>query len=300
MNDELLLLKDVSLSYYGTDFCIRDINLSMQSGKRLTVYGREGSGKTLLLRAIAGLEESDFGDIILDGKNLRDVAVKDRGIGFTFDFSSLQKVKSVSQIIEYPMKLRGYSQEQMEKAVESACDSFEIDKLAAVESLEDFDKAKALLARLFAIERKLYVVDDVWKDLERDKQLQIIRLLKEVAADKSVVIATQDVEFAREFDGEVVVLSKGECARPKLLEEHSVRPTNMETAILCGYAIFKSVLQRGENGYFAELENNEYSVEEPLSDIYVGKEVCFAVGERGATGFYYDKDCERIISKEKL
>ena len=297
MKDDLLTLKDVSLSYYGTDFGICGINLRLQYCGRLVVYGREGSGKTLALRAIAGLEDSNFGDILLDGKKLKDIAVKDRGIGFTFDFSSLDKGKSVGQILEYPMTLRDYAQEDTQRSVDVVATAYGLDLSANVQGLSDFDKAKLLLARLFVLERKLYIVDDVWKDLPSEEQERIIDLLINSAKGKSVIVATQDIRFAKALGGEVVVFSGGECTAQMSLDEHSIRPVNMETAILCGYAIYKSVLKKDSTGYYAEIDGVRYSVESPLSDIYVDKEVCFAVGESGATGFYYDAKCERIISK---
>lgn len=295
----ILSLERVSVAYSAAEFCVENINLSLERGKTLVVYGREGSGKTLILRSVAGLEECLFGDIILGGKDLKDIDVKDRDIGFSFDFSSLDKKKTVRQTVEYPMRLRGYDGEQIAKRVANALGNFSLCGDDRVGSLDGFGKAKLILARLFAIERRLYIVDDIWKDLDGERQNDIIDILERIAVGKSAVVATQDIEIARRLcrGGVIATASKGECTAALPLDMHSKRPVNMETAILCGYEIYSGVLQKTGNEYFAEIDKEEYKVERPLCDIYVGKEVCFAYSkDSGAAGFYYDRDCERIVS----
>ena len=97
MTQHLLALEGVEASYYGADFSIMNVNISLDKGETLVVYGREGSGKTLILRTVAGLENYKSGNIYLDSKKIQEIAVKDRDFGFTFDFSSLGKKKTVDR-----------------------------------------------------------------------------------------------------------------------------------------------------------------------------------------------------------
>ena len=299
MTQRLLTLDSVNTSYIGSEFSIDGICLSIGSGEILTLYGREGSGKTLILRTIAGLEDCS-GDILLDGKKLSEIDFKDRDIGFTFDFSSIGKGKSVNDTLEYPMRLREYDDASIIDRVKGVEETFSLNKDDIVDGLSDFDKAKLLLARLFCVDRRLYIVDDVWKDLQVEEQNKIADLLQEAIIGKSVIIATQDLEFARRFGRDnISVVAKGECSRNCSLEEMSTRPINIESAILCGYSIYMDVLVKKGDCYFATIEGKEYEVDKPLSDVYVGKQVCFAYQEGiGAKRFYYDKDCERIISRK--
>lgn len=298
MTQKLLALDGVNTSYIGSDFSINGICLSIESGEVMTIYGREGSGKTLILRTIAGLEDY-LGNIALDGKKLSEIDFKDRDIGFTFDFSSIGKGKSVKDILEYPMRLREYDEDRIDAIIKNAEQTFSLCKDDKVDVLSDFDKVKLLLARLFCIDRRLYIVDDVWKDLQVDEQNKIADLLQEAIIGKSVIIATQDLEFARRFGkNSIAVVAKGECRKNCSLDEMSARPINIESAILCGYSIYMDVLGKSEDGYFATIEGKKFEVDRPVNDVYVGKQVCFAYQEGiGAKRFYYDKDCERIISR---
>ncbi|MDE6614476.1 MAG: ATP-binding cassette domain-containing protein [Clostridia bacterium] len=294
MMQGLLTLDDVNTAYIGSDFSIERICLSLDYGDVLTLYGREGSGKTLILRTIAGLEACS-GNILLDGKKLSDIQFKDRDIGYTFDFSSLGKDKSVGEILEYPMRLRNYDDNRIADIIKSVEEKYSLCKEDKVESLSEFEKVKLILARLFCIQRRLYLVDDIWKDLQDQERSVIADILQVAIEGKSVIIATQDVELARRLGkNNISVVANGECSKNCSLEEMTSRPINIESAILCGYAIYMDVLGKNEQGYFANIDGKVYQVDRPLNDIYVGKQVCFAYD--GKVRFYYDKDCEKIIS----
>ncbi len=299
MTQHLLALEGVEASYYGADFSITNINILLDKGETLVVYGREGSGKTLILRTVAGLEDIKSGNIYLDGSKLEEIPFKDRDLGFTFDFSSLGKKKTVKEILEYPMRLREYSQDKITDCVDVALKEFSLDENSLADELDVFSKVRLILARLFIISRRIYIVDDIWKDLPYEEQEQIIDLLQSVVVGKSVVIATQEIEFAKRLGkGGICVVAKDGISEKLSLEEISSLPANMESAILCGYSIYMDVLDKDDSGYFVVIDNVRYEVDAPLSEIYVGKKVCFAFEEgKGAKGFYYDKDCERLISR---
>ena len=80
----MITLENAEASYYGSDFSIRNISISLDKGETLVVYGREGSGKTLILRTVAGLEDIKSGNIYLDGSKIgRDTAQR-QGFGIYF------------------------------------------------------------------------------------------------------------------------------------------------------------------------------------------------------------------------
>ncbi len=299
MTHLLLTLENAEASYYGADFSIMNVNISLDKGETLVVYGREGSGKTLILRTVAGLEDIKSGNIYLDGNKLEEIPFKDRDLGFTFDFSSLGKKKTVKEILEYPMRLREYSQDKITYCVDVALKEFSLDENSLADELDAFSKVRLILARLFIISRRIYIVDDIWKDLPYEEQEQIIDLLQSVVVGKSVIIATQEIEFAKRLGGGgICVVPKDEVSEKLSLEEILSLPANMESAILCGYSIYMDVLDKDEREYFVVVDGVRYEVDAPLSEIYVGKKVCFAFEEgKGAKGFYYDKDCERLISR---
>lgn len=295
--------------YYGSKFELKDVDFVLDKGQRLVVYGAENSGKTTLLRVLCGLEEYCGGSITLDGTPLKELTQKEMNVGFTFDARILDGKATVQDTISYPMKLRGVEQRLIDGYIEKTADKCNLPMQSPIKDLNDMQVAKLILARLFAIERKLYLIDDVWKDLPDKDKREVIAFLKGNIEGKSVIIATDDRTLAREIvQDKVIVLTEKQVLRALSSEEISERPLNMQSAHFAGYELHLGRLAKVEGNYFADLYGQLYGVARPIDDIYVDKKVCFAIRRSGALGetdevgdgevmsFYYDKDNERIIS----
>ena len=72
----LLKVTNAYVSYYGSSFSITGVNLTLEEGEKVVIYGREGCGKTTLLRALAKLEEYTSGDVYVEGKSLKELCQK--------------------------------------------------------------------------------------------------------------------------------------------------------------------------------------------------------------------------------
>lgn len=306
----LLEVSKVDFQYYGSSFGLQDVNLSLNEGDRLIIYGRENSGKTTLLRMLCGLEEYCRGSILLDGADIKELSQKDMNIGFSFDSRILDGKALVGDVISYPMKLRNANSDDIVAYLKRVSDRCNIPMQLQIRNLSNVQVAAVIIARLFAVDRRIYLVDDVWKDMSEDEKSMVFDFLKENIADKSVIIATDDSAMARQiFADGIVVLSDGE-ALPMMSEEDIVsRPLNMQSAIFAGYELHIGLLSKTGDRYFADICGKEYLVSAPIGEVYVGKRVCFAVKREGESceaeevgdakvmTFYYDVDNERIISK---
>ena len=77
-----------------------------------------GSGKTTILRMIAGLETADSGDIIIDGKVVNDVPASKRGIGFVFQNYALFRYMTVYDNIAFGLKVNKWKKSDIKKRVD--------------------------------------------------------------------------------------------------------------------------------------------------------------------------------------
>jgi len=75
--------------YFDKNYVIRKLDLEIEDREFLVLLGPSGCGKTTTLRAIAGLEEIDSGDIFIDGKPVRHLKASDRDIAFVFQLYAL-------------------------------------------------------------------------------------------------------------------------------------------------------------------------------------------------------------------
>src|SRR5437667_6723830 len=85
---------------------LEDINFDVAEGESLVLLGASGSGKTTILRIIAGLEQPDKGRVILHGKDVTEMPARERGVGVIFQSYALFPRMTVEQTIAFGLKLR--------------------------------------------------------------------------------------------------------------------------------------------------------------------------------------------------
>ncbi len=308
----VLEARKVDIKYIGSEFEINDFNLTLNEGDCIPIYGRFDFGKTTLLRTLCKLEEYS-GSILLDGIELKEISQKDINIGYTFDADILKRKSTVGEVLSFPMSLRKLSQDRIDSYISnvSARCGFSADD--TVESLSDLQKAMLILARLFSVERKIYLIDDVWEGLSNDEKTGVWEYLKDKLYGKTALIATKDIQFAKAITNRaIVILSHNQVLTAISAEDIQRLPLNMESAIFAGYGLHVGRLSKNKDGtYCACLYGKNYLVDAPINDIYVSKEVCFAVKSENTDGdaeieglsesdavkqFYYDLKNERLIS----
>ena len=98
-------VRAVSKNFKGTSV-LEDIDFDVAEGESLVLLGASGSGKTTILRIIAGLEEPDTGRVILHGKDVTDLPSRERGVGVIFQSYALFPRMTVEQNIGYGLRIR--------------------------------------------------------------------------------------------------------------------------------------------------------------------------------------------------
>src|SRR5262249_30094006 len=103
--------------FFGALQVIKDVNLKIADNEFIVLLGQSGCGKTTTLRAIAGLETIDEGDILIDGKPVQHLKCSDRDIAMVFQSFSLYPHMNVYENIAFPLKATRMSKSEVDKAV---------------------------------------------------------------------------------------------------------------------------------------------------------------------------------------
>ena len=101
----ILQLKNIEKSF-GNAKVLNGINLEINPGEFISILGSSGCGKTTLLRLIAGLDNADKGDIILEGKRINDIPADKRAVNTVFQNYALFPHMNVEDNIGYALKLK--------------------------------------------------------------------------------------------------------------------------------------------------------------------------------------------------
>src|SRR5687768_4781070 len=91
---------------FGTTSVLENISFDVAEGEALVLLGASGSGKTTILRIIAGLEQPYTGKIILQGKDVTELPARERGVGVIFQAYALFPKMTVEKDIGYGLKIR--------------------------------------------------------------------------------------------------------------------------------------------------------------------------------------------------
>src|ERR1044072_4747816 len=103
--------------WFGAVQVIQDVNLKIADNEFIVLLGQSGCGKTTTLRAIAGLETIDQGDILIDGKPVQHLKAADRDIAMVFQSFSLYPHMNVYENIAFPLRATRMGRAVIDKAV---------------------------------------------------------------------------------------------------------------------------------------------------------------------------------------
>ncbi|HEY6633684.1 MAG TPA: ABC transporter ATP-binding protein, partial [Rhizobiaceae bacterium] len=103
--------------FFGAVQVIKDLNLRIEDNEFIVLLGQSGCGKTTTLRAIAGLETIDEGDILIDGQPVQHLKAADRDIAMVFQSFSLYPHMTVYENIAFPLRATRMNRAEVDKEV---------------------------------------------------------------------------------------------------------------------------------------------------------------------------------------
>ncbi|HKI90240.1 MAG TPA: ATP-binding cassette domain-containing protein [Draconibacterium sp.] len=196
-----------------------DVSLSIREGQNFVVFGRSGTGKSVLLKCIVGLLVPDAGEIFIDGNNILSMKEKElnkirKQVGFLFQGSALYDSMTVRENLEFPL-IRNFDftadevNEKIIKVLEKVDLLEAIDKMPA--ELSGGMKKRIGLARTIITEPQLILYDEPTTGLDPITTKEISRLIVDLQEDLNVtaVVVTHDLICAHIIADHAVVLKDG-------------------------------------------------------------------------------------------
>ena len=115
--------------YFGTNHVIRKLNLRIRHGEFVVLLGPSGCGKTTTLRALAGLENIDSGEINIGGRRVDQLPPQERDTAFVFQLYSLYPHLTAFDNIAFPLRAAGMPEAKVREAVTAVAKVLRIDHL---------------------------------------------------------------------------------------------------------------------------------------------------------------------------
>jgi sulfate/thiosulfate transport system ATP-binding protein len=189
------------------------VSLELVDGEFFVMLGASGSGKSTILRLIAGLVQPDDGRILLNGRDVTFVPPQDRGTGFVFQNYSIFRHMSVSQNVEFGLKIRNVPVRERAGKSEQLLDLVGLAGLGDrfADQLSGGQLQRVALARALAYEPKILLLDEPFGALDSKIRAQLRRSLKEIQRRLRVttILVTHDQEEAFELADRLGVIERG-------------------------------------------------------------------------------------------
>jgi thiamine transport system ATP-binding protein len=222
---------------FANIIAIDDISFAIQHGELISLVGPSGCGKTTTLRLIAGLEQPDTGDILIDGKSILSQAPEERSVGFVFQNYALFPHMNVVQNIAYGLKFVRDRLDYQPRVLEML-------KLVGLEGFEERtppelsagQQQRVALARALAPRPTILLLDEPLSALDAKLRERLRVEIRSVQRQLSIttLYVTHDQEEALAISDRVAVMYKGRLEQIDTPERVYDRPLTAVVARFIG------------------------------------------------------------------
>ncbi|MFL6212668.1 MAG: ATP-binding cassette domain-containing protein [Blastocatellia bacterium] len=198
---------------YGNQWVVDNVALEVADKELFVLLGSSGSGKSTILRMIAGLTEPSSGRILLHGRDVTYLTPQKRGTGFVFQNYSIFRHMSVGENIEFGLKIRKTPKAERARRRDELLELVGLAGLGSryAHQLSGGQQQRVALARALAYEPDVLLLDEPFGALDVKIRAQLRRSLKEIQRRLGVatILVTHDQEEAFELADRIGVLEHG-------------------------------------------------------------------------------------------
>lgn len=223
---------------YGDNIIIENLSLDIKQGEFFTLLGPSGCGKTTLLRMIAGFNSIEKGDFYFNEKRINDLDPAKRNIGMVFQNYAIFPHLTVEQNVEFGLKNRKVSKEEMKVETEKFLKLMQIDEYRdrMPERLSGGQQQRVALARALVIKPDVLLMDEPLSNLDAKLRIEMRTAIKEIQNSIGIttVYVTHDQEEAMAVSDRIAVMKDGEIQHLGQPKDIYQRPANLFVATFIG------------------------------------------------------------------
>lgn len=213
----IIEIKNLKKSY-GDNHVLEGFNMELYEGENLVIMGKSGSGKSVMIKCLIGLEEPDSGTIIVMGKNINNLEhwkldELRTEIGFLFQGSALYDSMTVRENLEFPLRRHTKKFGVIKDTTPMVIEALENVGLAHAIDLMPSElsggmKRRIALARTLILQPKIILYDEPTTGLDPITSKEIILLMMSIQKkyNTSSIIITHDVDCARVIANRMILL----------------------------------------------------------------------------------------------
>ena len=223
---------------YGDHTVVDRVSLDVADEELVVLLGSSGSGKSTILRMVAGLILPDEGRIVLNGKDITRLPPQQRGLGFVFQNYSIFPNMTIAENIEFGMKVRKVPPAERQSRSEHLLELVGLSGLGQRYSgqLSGGQLQRVALARALAYKPRVLLLDEPFGAVDAKIRIQLRKSLREVVKKIGVttMMVTHDQQEAFELADRVAVVNEGRIEHYGVPSDVYYRPATQFTADFVG------------------------------------------------------------------
>ena len=251
---------------------VQDFNIDVADKEFIVLVGPSGCGKSTTLRMIAGLEEISGGELFIDGKQMNDVAPKDRDIAMVFQNYALYPHMTVYENIAFPLKLKKIAEtdadgkthlkkmpnDEIDRRVREAAEILDITQFLdrKPKALSGGQRQRVAIGRAIVRSPKVLLMDEPLSNLDaklrNQMRAEIIKLREKI--DTTFIYVTHDQTEAMTLGDRIVIMRDGFIQQIGTPQEVFNHPANLFVAGFIGTPqmnFFDAKLVKNGDGKYA-------------------------------------------------
>lgn len=230
---EEIIVADIShlKKAFGDNDVLKDISFKIKKGENLAVFGKSGSGKSVLIKCLVGLIEPDDGKILLLNSDISELNNDElnslrKKVGFLFQSAALYDSMTVRENLEFPLRdLKSKPQQEIDELVLEALTNVglaeAIDKMPS--ELSGGMRKRVGLARTLILKPEIILYDEPTTGLDPITSREISQLILDIQKkyNTASIIITHDIECARIAANRIIMIKDGTSIAEGTFEELS-------------------------------------------------------------------------------
>ncbi len=270
----MLELNNVKKDYQTGDNVVnalKGITLAFRDSEFVAVLGQSGCGKTTMLNILGGLDRYTSGDLIINGRSTKDFkpydwdAYRNNNVGFVFQSYNLIPHQSVLGNVELALTLSGINKSERRKRALAALEKVGLKDHVnkRPNQLSGGQMQRVAIARAIVNDPTIILADEPTGALDSKTSIQVMEILKEISADRLIVMVTHNDEIAAKYATRTVKLLDGEV----ISDDMPYSPTDEERAAATADTYAKAADQAEINEKSAEItESKETEIPQNIGE----------------------------------
>jgi phospholipid/cholesterol/gamma-HCH transport system ATP-binding protein len=215
----MIEIKNIYKSFSGKEV-LNNISATFESGKTNLTIGRSGSGKTVLMKCMVGLETINSGQILFDGKDMTSMSKKERHllrekIGMVFQNGALFDSMNVADNVRFPLRMFcRMTAAEMDKRVDFCLDRVNMKNVHSLTTseLSGGMRKRVAIARAIVTNPMYLFCDEPNSGLDPQTSIVIDSLIKEITEEYNIttIVNTHDMNSVMEIGDKILFIHKGE------------------------------------------------------------------------------------------